>query len=74
VAGVVGDHSHPELLVPWLEPHVSPQIMRRSSRGLDDDSGYAIERDFQRLAAIALRAGPERAPAPRAGVARRAGE
>jgi len=51
LAGVAGDHSDLELLVPWPEPYVSPQLPRRSRHGLDDDSSRAIERDFQRLAA-----------------------
>ena len=51
LAGVAGDDSDLELLVLWLDPYVSPQLLQRTRRGRDDDSDYAIERDFQRLAA-----------------------
>jgi len=51
LAGVVGDHSDLALLVPRLAPCAGPQLLLRSRPGLHVDSGYAIVRNVQRLAA-----------------------
>jgi pimeloyl-ACP methyl ester carboxylesterase len=53
VHGAVADHSRWRPLLPHLEPHVTVHAMDRRGRGASGDApGYAIEREFEDVAAV----------------------
>ena len=53
VPGVTGDHTHFAFLAPLLEPYFSLWIVHRRGRGRSGDGRtYAIEREFEDVAAI----------------------
>ena len=53
VHGAVADHTRWRPLLPHLEPHVTVHAMDRRGRGASGDApGYAIEREFEDVAAV----------------------
>jgi pimeloyl-ACP methyl ester carboxylesterase len=53
VHGAVADHTRWRPLLPYLEPHVTVHAMDRRGRGASGDApGYAIEREFEDVAAV----------------------
>jgi pimeloyl-ACP methyl ester carboxylesterase len=53
VPGVTGDHTHFKFLAPLLEPDFSLWMVHRRGRGHSGDGAeYAIEREFEDLAAV----------------------
>jgi pimeloyl-ACP methyl ester carboxylesterase len=53
VHGAVADHTRWRPLLPYLEPHVTVHAMDRRGRGASGDApGYAIEREFEDVAAM----------------------
>jgi pimeloyl-ACP methyl ester carboxylesterase len=53
VHGAVADHTRWRPLLPCLEPHVTVHAMDRRGRGASGDApGYAIEREFEDVAAV----------------------
>jgi pimeloyl-ACP methyl ester carboxylesterase len=53
VHGAVADHTRWRPLLPYLEPHVTVHAMDRRGRGASGDTpGYAIEREFEDVAAV----------------------
>ena len=53
VHGAVADHTRWRPVLPHLEPHVSVHAMDRRGRGASGDApGYAIEREFEDVAAV----------------------
>ena len=53
VHGVLGDHSRWEALRPLLEPHFTVHAVDRRGRGASGDAAdYAVEREFEDLAAV----------------------
>ena len=53
VHGAVADHTRWRPLLPFLEPHVTVHAMDRRGRGASGDApGYAIEREFEDVAAV----------------------
>jgi pimeloyl-ACP methyl ester carboxylesterase len=53
VHGAVADHARWRPLLPHLEPHVTVHAMDRRGRGASGDApGYAIEREFEDVAAV----------------------
>lgn len=54
VHGGLGDRSRWEALLPYLEPYRSVHAMDRRGRGLSEDHpAYALEREFEDVAAVA---------------------
>jgi pimeloyl-ACP methyl ester carboxylesterase len=53
VHGAVADHTRWRPLLPFLEPHVTVHALDRRGRGASGDApGYAIEREFEDVAAV----------------------
>jgi pimeloyl-ACP methyl ester carboxylesterase len=53
VHGALADHTRWRPLLPHLEPHVTVHAMDRRGRGASGDApGYAIEREFEDVAAV----------------------
>ena len=53
VHGAVADHTRWRPLLPYLEPHARVHAMDRRGRGASGDApGYAIEREFEDVAAV----------------------
>ena len=53
VHGAVADHTRWRPLLPYLEPHVTVHALDRRGRGASGDApGYAIEREFEDVAAV----------------------
>jgi pimeloyl-ACP methyl ester carboxylesterase len=53
VPGITGDHTHFAFLAPLLEPYFSLWIVHRRGRGRSGDGRtYAIEREFEDVAAV----------------------
>jgi pimeloyl-ACP methyl ester carboxylesterase len=53
VHGAVADHTRWRPLLPYLEPHVTVHAMDRRGRGASGDAaGYAVEREFEDVAAV----------------------
>ena len=53
VHGALGDHTRWDVLRPYLEPHVTVHAMDRRGRGASGDHpDYAIEREYEDVAAV----------------------
>lgn len=58
VHGTNGDHTHWKLVLPYLNPHFTVYTMERRGRGQSGDApDYAIQREFEDVAALAAAIG-----------------